>query len=84
MAASHGYATRLAVNALSFIPTLFAMAVPIVLAAWLTDRWPTFAQAWAHVWAFKGLAAFACFMVYVSSCAGHELVRAWRQALRIL
>jgi hypothetical protein len=60
------------------------VAVPFVAAAWLTNHWPTVAQVWASVWTFKALAAIACFMVYVISCAAHELIRAWRQVLRIL
>lgn len=84
MAASPGYLTRLMVKAISFIPTLVAMAVPIVGTAWLTRHWPTPAGLWARFWSVDALLALAFFMVYVICCAAHELVRTWRRVVRIL
>jgi hypothetical protein len=84
MAPSPGYLVRLAINAISFAPTAVAMALPIAGASWWIGRWPTPAAVWAHVWSLEGLLALACFMIYVITCAGFELVRTWRQVVRIL
>jgi hypothetical protein len=84
MAPSPGYLTRLMISAISFIPTFAAMALPIVGTLWWTRHWPTPAGVWARVWSFEALLALACFMVYVISCAIYELVRTWRQVLRLL
>lgn len=84
MAPSPGHIARFTLRVLSFIPTLVAMAVPFAVAAWLTNQWPTGAEVWASIWTFKAILAIAVFMIYVISCAGHELIRAWRQVLRIL
>jgi hypothetical protein len=84
MAPSPGYLVRVAINAISFIPTLLAMAIPVVGGMWWTGQWPTLAGLWPHVWSFEGLLALACFMVYVIGCAAHELVRTWRRVVQIV
>jgi hypothetical protein len=84
MAPSPGSLTRFAIRTISFVPTLMAMAIPVVGTAWLTGLWPTAAQIWARAWSADVLLALICFMVYVISCAMHELVRTWRQVIRIL
>ncbi|MBI4486085.1 MAG: hypothetical protein HY655_08755 [Acidobacteria bacterium] len=84
MAPSPGYVTRLMIRAISFLPTLAAMAIPIAGTAWLTGRWPTLGGLASRVWSFEGVAAFAAFMAYVFFCAGHELARTWRRVVAIL
>ncbi len=84
MAPSRGYLTRLMISAISFMPTLAAMSVPIVGMAWLTGHWPTPAGLWARIWSVETLLALAFFMLYVTCCAGYELVRTWRRVVGIL
>jgi len=84
MAPSPGSLVRLTVNAVSLIPALVAMSIPITSTAWLTSDWPTLAGLWTRVWSFEGLLAVASFTVYVICCAAHELIRTWRHVLRIL
>jgi hypothetical protein len=84
MAPSPGPVMRFTLRVLSFIPSLAAMAVPFLFAAWLTNQWPTGAQVWTSLWTVKAIVAIAVFMLYVVSCAGFEIVRTWRQVLRIL
>ena len=84
MAASPGYMVRLLLNAVSFIPSIVAMLLPVAAAAWLTGYWPDAATLRSRVWSLETLAAVALFMLYVVCCAVHELIRAWRRVLRIL
>lgn len=84
MASSSGGFLRLLVNFISFIPTGLAMAIPVAVAVRLTGKYPEARQVWDQLWTLPGLLAFACFMVYVICCAAHELIRSWRQVLRIL
>jgi hypothetical protein len=79
MAPSPGYLTRLLVKAISFLPPLVAMLVPIAGMAWLTGYRPSAGSVWARAWTFETLAALTVFMLYVACCAAHELVRTWRQ-----
>lgn len=84
MAPSPGRPIRLVINAISFLPTLAAMAVPIVFAEWLTGNWPRPWTALTAVWSLDALLLLTCFMVYVLACAAFELLGAWRQVLRNL
>lgn len=84
MAASPGYVTRLIVNAISFAPTMAAMAIPVVGMCWWTGRWPAWRHAGTHLWSSLTLVALVLFMVYVTFCALHELVRMWRRVVRTL
>ena len=76
--------TRLFINVLSFAPTLAGMSVPVIWAAWLTGRWPSPTTLWSRIWTVQALLALASVMLYVVACAAHELVRTWRQVLRIV
>jgi hypothetical protein len=84
MAASPGYLTRLLINAISFAPTLAAMAIPVVGTCWWTGRWPAWRSVGAHLWSSLTLVALVLFMVYVTFCALHELVRMWRRVVRTI
>jgi len=83
MQPSPGYVARTWANALSFVPSVLLMALPVAVGFLLTGRRlsPT---AMAHIGSFSGLVALAAFMLFVASCAVHELIRTWRQVLRIL
>ena len=84
MAPNPGYVARLAINGVSFIPTLLAMAIPVVgLASWTGHRL-TVSGVWSRLWRVDVPAALACFMIYVVACAAHELVRTWRRVLRVV
>jgi hypothetical protein len=83
MAPSAGYLTRVAAQALASLPTLALMTLPIVAGAWLTGRWPTWGEAWQRLRSMDTLLALGAFMLYVSACALHELVRMWRRVLQI-
>jgi hypothetical protein len=83
MAPGRGYLTRLAIQAWSFFPTLVMMAIPVVLAASWTDRWPTWTSFWLHLRSAKTLIALGLFMAYVAASAAFELVRAWRDVVRL-
>lgn len=83
MKASPGYLLRLLVNVVSFAPALALMAIPIVGASWLTGRWPTPGDLWARAWGLEGLLALVAFTIYVVCCAAFELVRTWREVIRI-
>lgn len=74
---------RFLLRVVSFLPTLVAMAIPIIGAAWLTNRWPTPGELWNDAWSVKTLLGLACFMVYVVCCAVHELVVTWRRVIRL-
>jgi len=83
MAPGRGYLTRLAIQGWSFFPTLVMMAIPVVLAAMWTDRWPTWSSFWQHLRSAKTLAALGFFMAYVGASAAFELVRGWRDVVRL-
>ncbi len=84
MAPSAGDLTRLAVNAISFAPTLAAMAFPVVGMCWWTGRWPMWQTAASHLWSRMTLLALALFMIYVTVSALHEVVRTWRRVVRAI
>lgn len=84
MQPSPGYLRRLLGNIVSFIPALGGMAIPFAVTAWLTGQWPTTDDVWTHAWTLETLFALVLFMLYVVCCAAHELIRTWRQALRLL
>ena len=84
MAPSAGYLTRLLVNVIAFVPTLAVMTMPVVLTCWWTGRWPASTTVVAHLASRPALIALALFMVYVTTCALYELVRAWRRVVRSL
>ena len=69
MAPSPGYALRLLVNVISFLPALALMTIPIFGAAWLTGRWPTLTDVWSVASATQGVLALVTFMIYVVCCA---------------
>jgi hypothetical protein len=84
MQPSPGGVARTISSAISFLPALVAMLIPIGVVAWLTGHWPTAESAWFRLWTLEGLLALALFMLYVICCAAYELIRTWREALRIL
>lgn len=84
MAPSPGYVTRLAINAVSFTPTLAAMAIPVIGMCWWTGDWPPWSAVGTRLWRSRTLLALGLFMVYVTVCALHELVRTWRRVVRTL
>lgn len=83
LAPSQGYAARLAFKALSFVPTLAGMLVPLAGVAWLREESLLPGGSWGAVSA-QALGGLALFMFYVGACAAHELVAAWRRVLRAL
>lgn len=84
MARSAGFLARLCVNAVSFLPTLGAMAIPVAgMCAW-TARWPAWQTVLSHLASRATLLALILFMVYVTFCALFEIVRTWRQVVRTL
>lgn len=84
MARSAGYLARLGVNVIAFLPTLAAMALPVIgMCAW-TARWPAWQTVLSHLGTRMTLLALIAFMVYVTSCALFEMVRTWRRVLRAL
>jgi hypothetical protein len=84
MTPSPGYMVRLFFKTISLVPTLAAMSLPLAAGWWLTRTWPTMAGLWTRLWSFETLIAIAVFMGYVTACGAHELVRTWRQVLRIM
>ena len=83
-APGRGQATRFAVQAWSFFPTLVMMLIPVALAASWTGHWPAWRSAVFGLWSFRTLLALGFFMIYVATCGAYELVRTWRRVVRIL
>lgn len=83
MAPSPSYPARLLANALSFLPTLAAMAVPFIWTMRVSHH-SSWLSSWSEVFSARALGALGLFMVYVIACAAFELVRHWRQLVRLL
>jgi hypothetical protein len=77
LARSPGAFTRLLIVALSFVPSLAAIAAPPVLAWRLSGRSPHLDFGIATTVTIVLLGSF----FYVVACAGHELIATWRQVL---
>ena len=60
------------------------MAIPVVAMCWWTGRWPSWRDAGTYLWDSRTLGALVLFMVYVTFCALHELVRTWRRVVQAL
>src|SRR5688572_11938922 len=58
-APSRGYFVRLLISAISFIPTLGAMLIPIAGTAWLTGRWSGASALLERAWSLEGLLLLA-------------------------
>jgi hypothetical protein len=74
----------LLINAVTFLPTAAAMAFPVLVMCWWTERWPAGQTVLSHVMSRLTIVALALFMIYVTCCALHEIVRSWRQVVRTL
>ena len=84
MARSANYVIRLLINAVTFLPTAGAMAFPVLVMCWWSERWPAWQTVLSHVMSRLTLIALVLFMIYVTCCALHEIVRSWRQVVRTL
>jgi hypothetical protein len=84
MQPSPGPVARTMSKSISFIPVLVGMLLPIVFVAWLTNQWPMAQTVWGRVWTLEAVLALAFFMIYVICCAAYELIRTWREVIRIL
>jgi hypothetical protein len=83
MAPSPSYAARLLLHAVSFAPTLAAMALPVLWMMWLTGQPVAWPSSWGDLLSLRALGALALFMVYVIACAAFEIVRTWRRLVTL-
>jgi hypothetical protein len=77
LARSPGAFIRLVVAAVSFAPSLVAIAIPPLFAWWLSGRRPVLYFGIGTTVTIVLLGSF----LYVIACAGHELISTWRQVL---
>ncbi|MBI2188663.1 MAG: hypothetical protein HYU37_16310 [Acidobacteria bacterium] len=84
MAPSPSYVARLLANIVSFLPTLAAMAAPLVWMTWLTGQPPGWLRSWTDLFGLRALGALTTFMAYVIACAAFEIVRTWRRVVWLL